>query len=151
MLILLKQYQLVLQQLEELLSYDQTTGVLKFWQDRSLAGFNTVGTAQTQPTYGFDLTEFSSSPGTGGSLVISPTTGQDLSIDTAFSGITTVINNRTYYLGQTFASGIANPEVKAHSGSIIYVDNRPSITRSVESKRRHKSYFAVLKNYATTD
>ena len=115
-------------------SYDQNTGVLKFWQDRSLAGFNTVGTAQTQPTYGFDLTEFSSSPGTGGSLVISPTTGQDLSIDTAFSGITTVINNRTYYLGQTFASGIANPEVKAHSGSIVYVDNRPSITRSSNQK-----------------
>ena len=115
-------------------SYDQNTGVLKFWQDRSLAGFNTVGTAQTQPTYGFDLTEFSSSPGTGGSLVISPTTGQDLSIDTTFSGITTVINNRTYYLGQTFASGIANPEVKAHSGSIIYVDNRPSITRSSNQK-----------------
>ena len=115
-------------------SYDQTTGVLKFWQDRSLAGFNTVGTAQTQPTYGFDLTEFSSSPGTGGSLVISPTTGQDLSIDTTFSGITTVINNRTYYLGQTFASGIANPEVKAHSGSIVYVDNRPSITRSSNQK-----------------
>ena len=115
-------------------SYDQNTGVLKFWQDRSLAGFNTVGTAQTQPTYGFDLTEFSSSPGTGGSLVISPTTGQDLSIDTAFSGITTVINNRTYYLGQTFASGIANPEVKAQSGSIIYVDNRPSITRSSNQK-----------------
>tara|TARA_B000000565_G_scaffold62100_1_gene41235 strand:- start:1599 stop:3152 length:1554 start_codon:yes stop_codon:yes gene_type:complete len=115
-------------------SYDQNTGVLKFWQDRSLAGFNTVGTAQTQPTYGFDLTEFSSSPGTGGSLVISPTTGQDLSIDTTFSGITTVINNRTYYLGQTFTSGIANPEVKAHSGSIIYVDNRPSITRSSNQK-----------------
>ena len=115
-------------------SYDQNTGVLKFWQDRSLAGFNTVGTAQTQPTYGFDLTEFSSSPGTGGSLVISPTTGQDLSIDTTFSGITTVINNRTYYLGQTFASGIANPEVKAHSGNIIYVDNRPSITRSSNQK-----------------
>ena len=115
-------------------SYDQTTGILKFWQDRSLAGFNTVGTAQTQPTYGFDLTEFSSSPGTGGSLVISPTTGQDLSIDTDFSGISTVINNRTYYLGQTFASGIANPEVKAHSGNIIYVDNRPSITRSSNQK-----------------
>ena len=116
------------------ISYDQNTGVLKFWQDRSLAGFNTVGTAQTQPTYGFDLTEFSSSPGTGGSLVITPSTGLDLTIDTAFSGITTVINNRTYYLGQTFASGIANPEVKAHSGSIIYVDNRPAITRSSNQK-----------------
>ena len=115
-------------------NYDQNTGVLKYWQDRSLAGFNTVGTAQTQPTYGFDLTEFSSSPGTGGSLVISPTTGQDLSIDTSFSGISTVINNRTYYLGQTFTNGVSNPEVKKHSGNIIYVDNRPSITRSSNQK-----------------
>ena len=30
-------------------NYDQNTGVLKYWQDRSVAGFNTVGTAQTQP------------------------------------------------------------------------------------------------------
>ncbi len=116
------------------INYDQTTGVLKYWQDRSLAGFNTVGTAQTQPTYGFDVTEFSASPGTGGSLVITPTTGQDLSIDTSFSGISTVINNRTYYLGQTFANGVSNPEVKKHSGNIIYVDNRPSITRSSNQK-----------------
>jgi hypothetical protein len=115
-------------------NYDQTTGVLKYWQDRSLAGFNTVGTAQTQPTYGFDVTEFSASPGTGGSLVITPTTGQDLSIDTSFSGISTVINNRTYYLGQTFDNGVSNPEVKKHSGNIIYVDNRPSITRSSNQK-----------------
>ena len=106
-------------------SYDQNTGVLKYWQDRSLAGFNTVGTAQTQPQYGFDVTEFTSSPGTGGAITITPTVGLDLSIDTGFSGISTVINNRTYYLGQTFSSGVSNPEVKKHSGNIIYVDNRP--------------------------
>jgi hypothetical protein len=115
-------------------SYDQTTGVLKYWQDRSLAGFNTVGTAQTNPTYGFDLKEFTSSPGTGGSLTIVPSTGSDLTIDTNFTGVSTVINNRTYYLGQSFTSGIANPEVKKHSGNIIYVDNRPSITRSSNQK-----------------
>ena len=115
-------------------SYDQTTGVLKFWQDRSVAGFNTVGTAQTQPTYGFDLTEFTSSPGAGGNLTITPSSGSNLGIDTNFSGISTVINNRTYYLGQSFTSGVANPEVKKHSGNIIYVDNRPSITRSSNQK-----------------
>ena len=115
-------------------SYDQNTGVLKYWQDRSLAGFNTVGTAQTQPTYGFNLEEFTSSPGTGGAVTITPTTGIDLSIDSNFSGISTVINNRTYYLGQTFTSGVSNPEVKKHSGNIIYVDNRPSITRSSNQK-----------------
>lgn len=116
------------------ISYDQNTGVLKYWQDRSLAGFNTVGTAQTQPIYGFNLTEFTSSPGIGGALTISPTTGSNLTIDNSFTGISTVINNRTYYLGQTFTSGVANPEVKKHSGNIIYVDNRPSITRSSNQK-----------------
>jgi hypothetical protein len=116
------------------MSYDQTTGVLKFWQDRSLAGFNTVGTAQTQPTYGFELQEFTATPGSGGSITIIPSSGNNLEIDTAFTGISTEINNRTYYLGQSFTSGISDPEVKKHSGNVIYVDNRPSITRSLNQK-----------------
>ena len=49
-------------------NYDQTTGVLKLWQDRTMAGFNTVGTAQTDPTYGFDQVDFTASPSTGGNL-----------------------------------------------------------------------------------
>ena len=116
------------------INYDQTTGVLKYWQDRSVSGFNTVGTAQTQPTYGFDLTEFTSAPDTGGSLTIVPSTGSNLAIDTSFTGVSTVINNRTYYLGQAFTDGVAEPEVRQHSGNIIYVDNRPSITRSSNQK-----------------
>ena len=115
-------------------SYDQTTGVLKYWQDKSMAGFNTVGTAVTEPTYGFELQEFTASPTTGGSLTIVPSSGSNLSISTSFTGLSTVINNRTYYLGQDFTSGISNPEVKRHSGNIIYVDNRPSITRSSNQK-----------------
>jgi hypothetical protein len=115
------------------ISYNQTTGVLKYWQDRSLSGFNTVGVAQTQPSYGFDLTEFTSSPGSGGSVSIVGGS-VNLSIDAAFSGISTIINNRTYYLGQTFTNGVSSPEVKRHSGNIIYVDNRPSITRSSNQK-----------------
>ena len=115
-------------------SYDTNTGVLKFWQDRTMAGFNTVGTAQTNPTYGYELQEFTSSPGTGGSLTIVPTSGSNLAIDTSFTGLSTVINSRTYYLGQEFTNGVANPEVKKYSGNIIYVDNRPSITRSTNQK-----------------
>jgi len=115
-------------------NYDQTTGVLKYWQDKTMAGFNTVGTAQTNPQWGFDLTEFTASPSTGGSLTIVPSTGSNLAIDTSFTGVSTVINNRTYYLGQEFTDGIALPEVKKYSGSIVYVDNRPSITRSVNQK-----------------
>ena len=116
------------------ISYDQTTGVLKYWQDRTMAGFNTVGTAQTDPTYGFDLTEFTATPGTNGSLTITPTSGSNLAIDTSFTGVSTSINNRTYYLGQEFTSGVASPEVKKYSGNIIYVDNRPSVTRSKNQK-----------------
>ena len=115
------------------INYDQITGVLKYWQDRSNSGFPTVGDAITNPTFGFEQIGFSSSPGTGGSLVITGGSAS-LSIDTSFTGISTVINNRTYYLGQPFTSGLAHPEVKKHSGNIIYVDNRPSITRSSNQK-----------------
>jgi hypothetical protein len=117
----------------KVISYDQITGVLKYWQDRSMSGFSTVGVAITNPTFGFDQVEFTSSLGTGGSLIITGGSAP-LNIDTAFTGISTVINNRTYYLGQSFTSGLANPEVRKHSGNIIYVDNRPSITRSSNQK-----------------
>jgi len=116
------------------ISYDPSLGVLKYWQDRTLAGFNTVGTAQSNPNFGFNLVEFTSNPISGGSLVITGNAGNTLSINTSFSGISTVINNRTYYLGQSFNYGLANPEVKKYSGNIIYVDNRPAITRSSNQK-----------------
>jgi len=116
------------------ISYDQTTSVLKYWQDRTLAGFSTVGIAQSTPLYGYELKEFTSTPLTGGSVVITGNTGATLSIDTNFSGISTTINNRTYYLGQDFVNGLSNPEIKKYSGNIIYVDNRPSITRSINQK-----------------
>jgi hypothetical protein len=118
----------------KVVSYDKTTGVLKYWQDRTLAGFNTDGTSQTNPQYGFEIVRFTDNPSSGGSLVINGNTGGTLSIDTTFSGISTVINNRTYYLGQEFVNGVSNPEVKKYSGNIIYVDNRPSITRSSNQK-----------------
>jgi len=116
------------------INYDSVTGVLKYWQDRTLAGFNTVGTYQTNPKYGYDLTEFTSTPGVGGTTTIVPTSGSNLSIQTTFTGITTVINNRTYSLGQSFSNGLASPEVKKYSGNILYVDNRPAITRSSNQK-----------------
>jgi hypothetical protein len=115
------------------ISYDQITGVLKYWQDKSMAGFTTVGIAITNPTFGFDQVEFTNSPLSGGSLSISGGSA-NLTIDSSFTGISTVINNRTYYLGQSFTNGLANPEVKKHSGNVLYVDNRPSITRSPNQK-----------------
>ena len=119
-------------------SYDQTTGVLKYWQDKSLVGFNSNGTLRTDPTYGFVLNRFTANPTSGGNVNIA-SNESTLGIDTSFGGtgdpgISTVINNRTYYLGQSFVQGVSNPEVKKYSGNIIYVDNRPSITRSANQR-----------------
>jgi hypothetical protein len=119
-------------------SYDAQTGVLKYWQDRSLVGFNTDGTQKLNPTYGYKLNGFTPTITAGGSLRIVGGS-KDLYIDDGFGtdsnpGISTVINNKTYYLGQTFIKGIASPEVQKYSGTILYVDNRPSITRSVNQR-----------------
>ena len=119
-------------------SYDQTTGVLKYWQDKSLVGFNSDGSLKTDPKYGYSLHAFTASPTSGGNVNIVSNEGT-LGIDTNFGtvgspGISTVINNRTYYLGQSFNQGVSNPEVKKYSGNIIYVDNRPSITRSANQR-----------------
>ena len=114
-------------------SYDQITGVLKLWQDRTNSGFNSDGTLNADPVFGFKQQEFTKDIQTTGSLDI---VGGSLTlgIDTSFTGVSTVINNRTYYLGQSFTSGIAQPEVKKYSGNTIFVDNRPSVTRSSSQK-----------------
>jgi hypothetical protein len=122
----------------KVISYDRNTGILKYWQDRSSYGFNYDETKNDSPDYGFKKISFTSFPGAGGSLIIQ---GENfnLEIDNEFGtpsspGITTQINNKVYYLGQEFQYGISNPEVKKYSGNIIYVDNRPSITRSKNQK-----------------
>jgi hypothetical protein len=120
------------------LSYDAQTGVLKYWQDRSIVGFNTDGTLNDRPTYGLSINKFTSNLSEGGDLKIIGGSN-DLYIDSGFGqnnnpGISTVINNKTYYLGQNFVGGVALPEVEKYSGNIIYVDNRPAITRSVNQR-----------------
>jgi hypothetical protein len=124
--------------LGRVVTYDAETGVLRYWQDRSLVGFNTDGTQRLNPEFGLNLNLFTSSPTTGGDLKITGGS-KELYIDEGFGtdtnpGISTVINNKTYYLGQTFIAGVANPEVSKYTGNIIYVDNRPSILRSVNQR-----------------
>lgn len=119
-------------------SWDSTTGVLKYWQDRTLA----ITTSGGNPKYGFNLLRFTSTPSTGGSLTISGGSN-NLSIDSNFGSsgspaITTSINNKIYTLGMSFVKGLANPEVEKYTGNIIYVDNRPSVTRSSQQKENIK-------------
>ena len=81
---------------------------------------------------------FSADIGTNGSLNImgGSTT---LAIQTSFGsasnpGISTIINSKTYYLGQSFIKGVSKPEVEKYSGNMLYIDNRPSVTRSANQK-----------------
>ena len=111
-------------------SWDEVTGVLKYWQDRAVATSSTVGTS---PLYGYELLSFNADPTTGGSIDITGGSAS-VAIDTSFTGVSTVLNSKTYFLGQTFESGVSNPEVKKYSGDMIYVDNRPSVTRSSNQK-----------------
>ena len=115
-------------------SYDQITGILKYTQDRTTSGFNSDGTKNTNPIYGFDQLQFTSNPAAGGSNNIIPSTGTTLEIDSGFTGNSVTINTVTYNLGQEFTSGISFPESQKYSGNIIYVDNRPSVTRSASQK-----------------
>ena len=118
-------------------SYDKTTGVLKYWQDRTLIGFSTNTTdlleydKNTTPKYGFEQKAFTATPSSGGNVqIVREGSTSGVGIDTAFTGSTLSLNNKTYNLGQEFTSGLANPEVQKHTGNILYVDHRPAITRS---------------------
>ena len=51
-------------------SYDQVTGVLKYWQDRTNSGFSSDGNLDATPIYGFRSNKFTSNPSGGGNLTI---------------------------------------------------------------------------------
>jgi len=107
-------------------SWDSTTGVLKYYQPVGLA---TVGV-------NYKINGFTATATAGGSYTIECPTivGPVLSIDRNFTGISTVINSRTYQLGSNFVSGISSAEYNKKSGEIIYIDNRKAIPRSASQK-----------------
>ena len=97
-------------------SWDKTTGVLKYYQPTGLASSES----------GFKIIPFTSSPepGYGVTINCNSIVGPALSIDTAFQGITTSINNKIYQLGLDFVLGIGSAEFNKKSGELIYIDNR---------------------------
>ena len=118
----------------KIVGYDAVTKTLQYWQDRSLA---TIGVGNSVPRFGYSLNRFTASPGTGGNtnIVIDTTTGTEtLSIDTSFTGVSVDVNNKKYYFGQSYTSGLANPEIKKYSGDIVYIDNRPEVTRATNQR-----------------
>lgn len=118
----------------KIISYDPISKFLKFWQDRNLA---TDDPSSGAPTYGYRLNKFTSTPGSGGStnIVVTTTSGTEtVGIETTFTGVSTTVNNRVYYFGQSVTNGIANPEIEKNSGDIIYLDNRPEVTRAANQR-----------------
>lgn len=107
-------------------SWDNVTGVLKYYQPTGLASSET----------GFKILKFTSNPdaGYGTTINCSSIIGPALSIDTNFNGITTTINNKIYQLGIDFVSGIGSAEFNKKSGEVIYIDNRQPIPRSASQK-----------------
>jgi len=111
-------------------SYDSETKVLKYYQDRSLyfnptsygnidyIGISTVG----------KVLQFNSS-----NQVTKVNGGFSANIDN-FTGITTTISNKIINLGVQFTNGLSNPEINKKSGEIIYIDNRPTVTRNSRQK-----------------
>ena len=56
-------------------------------------------------------------------------------IDNGFTGITTnPTGNKNINLGIQFTKGLAEPEINKTSGDLIYLDNRPLVTRDARQK-----------------
>ena len=116
-----------------IVSYDVDTNVVKYYQDRSLVFNQTTG---DQTDYAGITTEsrvlsFESSA----NKIIAPTSGFSASVDQSFSGISTnPTGNKVISLGVNFTNGLANPEINKKSGEVIYLDNRPLITRNSRQK-----------------
>jgi hypothetical protein len=110
-------------------SYDSTTKVLKYFRDRSLyfgAAGNDDETDYATVTEDGEALEFESS-----SNSISPFSG---SIDTTFNDNKVTIGTKVIDLGASFLGGLANPEINKESGDVIYIDNRPLVSRSSRQK-----------------
>jgi hypothetical protein len=113
-------------------SYDSETRVLKYFQDRSLYFGNSLD--QTDRTDHSKVYNFES---TGGS--ITPISGlYSGSIDITFGSPNPTnkitVGNKSIDLGVTFTAGLANPEINKKTGDIIYIDNRPLVTRDIRQK-----------------
>ena len=120
-------------------SYDRETKVLKYTQDRTL--FLNPTTYDTQDHSGISntgnvLSFFTADPSQAATVNnILSGDGFTGTIDRNFTGINTnPSGNKLISLGLEFTNGIANPEINKGSGDIIYIDNRPEITRNSRQK-----------------
>jgi len=118
-------------------SYDKQSGVLKYYQDRSLY-YEQTNNRNNQTDYigvGSDANSKQLAFGTSGSIkFLSTPKPTDASVAVAFTGGTMVDGTKEVDLGVYFTSGLANPEINKTTGDVIYIDNRKEVTRDSRQK-----------------
>jgi hypothetical protein len=117
-------------------SYDTETKVLKYYRDRSI--YYNGGSGSTNADF-VGMSSFFGSTGT--QLTFNSTNqisksdgGFNATIDNGFSGITTTVGSKIVNLGVNFTNGLSDPEINSKSGDVLYIDNRPTVTRNSRQK-----------------
>ena len=113
-------------------SYDKDTFVLKYIQDRSLY-LNPV-TGDNEDYVGVNLNAKVLPFKSDTSIVFSGSFSGNGSIDSDFTGISTIIGGKNINLGVNFTNGLSNPEINKKTGDIIYIDNRKEVERDIRQK-----------------
>lgn len=113
-------------------SFDTETAVLKYYDDRSLYYNKSSYDQKDSRDIVSEATkvDFSINGGT-----ITATNNFSGVIDSTFSGITTTVTaTKRVNLATEFNNGISLPEINKGSGDIIYIDNRPRVSRNPRQK-----------------
>ena len=110
-------------------SWNKDTGILRYYQPVGLTTLSAAGNKLLNFA-GIQTSVLCSDGSFSGSALV---------VDTDFDAQNTItVGTKIYELGQTFTDGIANPDVRKHSGEVIYIDNRAPITRSTSQKEEVK-------------
>lgn len=113
-------------------SYDSNTEVLKYFRDRSLYFSN--GEDETDDTNVTDVSEVLDFESSSDNEIQFVTSAFSAPIDITFNENKVTKDSKVIDLGVTFVEGLANPEINKKTGDIIYVDNRPLVTRNLRQK-----------------
>lgn len=112
-------------------AYDDETKVLKYFADRSIFYNQTYNNQVDSNSVESESTKIGFST-SGGSITA---TNNFTATIQNFSGITTSVSpTKTVRLDSTFTNGISLPEINKISGEIVYLDNRPLVTRNPRQK-----------------
>jgi hypothetical protein len=113
-------------------SFDTETDVLKYFQDRSLFYNETSYNQKDSKDVNTEALKIDFTTGGG---TISSNNSFSASIDSTYTGITTTVTTtKRVNLATQFTSGVAPAEINKGSGDIVYLDNRPRVTRNPRQK-----------------